>query len=149
MIEVQVPQNIQEHKSKIFANFTARQVVCLGIGVVVYLLSWNLFKNFFPDAELTTKIIACAIPAAIPMAFGFLQIQGQPLEKMGVVYLKENFLAPGVRLKEYRHPELERWEKDPYKTADEATAKKIAAARRSGKKDEFHVKRSRNYKGLR
>ena len=148
MIEVQIPQGIEEHEPKIIAGFTARQVVCLAIGILVFLLSWKGVGSVISGTS--AKVCVCGVITCIPLAFGFIKIQGQPLEKMGVVYIKENLLAPTWRIKEYRHPELEVWEKDVYKNADEETKKRVAKmkAQNKGKKEEFHAKRSRNYKGI-
>ena len=146
MIEIQIPQNVQTHEPKVVGRFTARQILFVCIAGVVGFIAWKVAKAAMPNVDTTTIIIIAGFAAFIPLAFGFIKIQDQPLEKMGWVVLKENILAPSVRRKEYRHPALEKWEKDPLKVAGIEEAEKHAPTKK--KKDEFHVKRSKKYRGI-
>ena len=150
MIEMQMPQNILKHKPKLVMGLNSRQLVFVAVAIGVALVGWFATKNTGLDTN--SRIFIIGTFTLIPLAFGFIQIQEQPLEKMGLVILRENFLAKSVRYKEYRHPELEKWEKDLNKSEFSANSQDNGSKKKSSSKNsskDIVVKRSKNYRGIR
>lgn len=77
---VEVPQNIDEVKHKIFLGLTKRQLICFGIGGLIVA---GVFYAAYGKAEITS-IVYLAFGAAVPaIAFAF------PSPRNGL-YLEDN-----------------------------------------------------------
>lgn len=109
MIERAIPKDILKHKAKMFAGLTSRQLICTGIAICVALVCWFTFTQSMPIGKL--RIIIVAIPSIIPLLFGFVTIQEQPLEKIGMDIIRDNFVSPPTRPKEIHYPEMEKFKK--------------------------------------
>ena len=72
-----IPKNIKKYKPKYFWGLNARQLVSLLIAGVLIAITIKLTGNL--PGEL--RIYISVIPAIFPVAFGFVEIYGLPLEK--------------------------------------------------------------------
>lgn len=165
MIEKPMPQDILKFTPKAVAGLTIREAFFVAIGALGSFLLYPTVKSFMPDSNW--DIILCttvAIGGVIPIAFGFIKPYGQPLEKVLLLYIKENVLAPAHRYKEYRHPEMEKYEElldvseyaslSTEEEEEETSGKKKKPSKKSQNSQSVTtknvvVKRSREYKGIR
>lgn len=109
MIERAIPRDIMKHKSKMFAGLTGRQLLFTFLSVMIGLLTWFSFTGGLPIGRL--RIIISVVPSIIPLLFGFVTIQDEPLEKIGANLIRENILTPPIRKKEIHYPEQEKQKK--------------------------------------
>lgn len=144
MIERAVPKDILKYKAKVFAGMTGRQIICMGIAAVVGYFAWAVLFGGFPIGKV--RIILTAIPTLVPIAFGFVTIQEQPLEKIGLEIFRDNFLTPQVRKKETRFPELEKFERKNEVIESDGKVRKLNCDKKTGK---IVVKRSQTIKTIR
>ena len=108
MIEAPIPQDILKYKAKFIGNFSTRETICLGTGIigsVAGYLTW--FSGFENGTVRSSLAFVCAL---IPIAFGFIRPYEMPLEKAILYAVVENYIWPAKRLKETRHPEYEKYE---------------------------------------
>lgn len=142
MIERAVPKDILKYKAKMFGGMNARQLVCLGAaaGVGFAIFSVTSFISVWQ-----VRAIVTAIPTLIPLAFGWIEIQNQPLEKIGMDIFRDNFLAPTIRRKETHYPEMEKFEKQNQVTEPDGKTRKLAV----DKNGKVVVKRSPEIKTIR
>ncbi len=150
MIEIQIPQNLEEHKTKIIFGLSMRQLVCVFVAIVIVIAEWTGFLKDL-DWKAEGKIILSAVTIIPVLIFGFIKIQEQPVEIMLGIVIRENLLAPGVRKKEIHYPEIEKWEKDVYKFETEEERKerlkKNKSAFSSGN-NKIEIKRSKEFKRI-
>jgi hypothetical protein len=143
MIERAVPKDILKHESKMFAGMTSRQLICIGIAVGIAGLLWFSFTQSLPVGKL--RIIIVAVPSFIPILFGFVKIQNQPLEKIGMDMLRDNFLTPVTRRKEIHYPEMEKSKRKPVVIEADGTERKL----KCDKDGKIIVTRSNSLKTIR
>lgn len=123
MINVRIPEEIRKYKAKIAFGLTARKIVCtlliFGICVPLY---------FFGKKYINEEIIAWAIIfIAVPLAsIGFVTINGMPMEKFFVVWIKYEVLYPKKR-KYHSENVFREWMK---KTNEEDMPKKRSEQKR-------------------
>lgn len=143
MIERAIPRDIMKHKAKMFAGMTGRQLLFMGIAVMVALFTWFTLTASLPIGKL--RIILVAIPSIIPLLFGFVTIQGEPLEKIGMDMIRDNLLTPVTRKKEIRYPEMEKYKKTLVVTEPDGKERKL----RCDKNGKVIVTRSNSIKTIR
>lgn len=143
MIERAIPKDIMKHKAKMFAGMTSRQLICFGIACAIGLVMWLSFTSSLPIGKL--RIVIVALPSMIPLLFGFVTIQGEPLEKIGMDMIRDNFLTPVTRRKEIRYPEMEKYKKSAVVTDEEGKERKL----RCDKNGKVIVTRSSTIKTIR
>lgn len=103
MIEVPIPHDILKYKAKFIGNFTARQFVSLCLGAAVGIF---FYMTCFKDVSGGIYFTALTI---IPFYLvGFVNIFGQPFEKIAWNVLYDNFICPVKRCYEVHHPEYEK-----------------------------------------
>lgn len=140
MIECSMTQDILKYKSKFVGGFSAREAVFLMIGACVGIFG---FFTLFSEFELNQRVICTGIIAAPILVFGFMRPFDQPMEKVLLPMIEDNFLAPPIRKKEIHHPEFEKYEKQhPVSSIEKG-------GRNKSQKKEFHVKASKEYKAIR
>lgn len=88
MIEVKIPAEIQEYKSKLIAGFSTRQVIAIAgsllVGVPTAVLGYG---HISPDILLWI-VIAIVVPFA---GFGFFTFKGMRFEEFVKVFFMINF----------------------------------------------------------
>lgn len=150
MIERPIPQDVLKFKTKFVAGLTMRQcitlLVCGGLAIVGY---GGLFSNI----EAQKVRIICTALLIIPAAIvGFVEIMGQPFEVTAKDMLIDNVIAPAIRKKEYRHPELEKYEKDitgKYLLNSEEIMEESSKNKKGKKKETVvKIKKSKEYPGM-
>lgn len=126
MIEIEMNADIREVKPKILLNFTLRQVVCMIIAILV-----ALPILIFVPADWFTRILIAVIPAMVPIACGWFEYSGLPLEQILLKMLRMYLVVPVVR--KYKSVNLYQ---DPDEAPDTAKKKK-------------KIKKSKEYKSFR
>ncbi len=148
MVESPMPQDILKYKAKFIANFTARQVVFVMVGVAVGIATWFMTGGL----AMNVRIVVAGIVGALFASPGFIFIFGQPIEKVLPAIITDNFLAPAVRKKETHFPELEKFERSrAWRTAEEnAEAEENAANKKKKKKvpKQDKIAKSKNYPAI-
>lgn len=142
MIERAIPKDILKYKAKMFGGLNARQLICIGIAAGLGFATWSVL-GFIEVWQV--RAIITAIPALIPLAFGWIEIQKQPLEKIGMDMFRENFLTPTTRRKEIHYPEMEKFAKQTSVTEADGTVRKLNV----DKNGKIVVKRSQEIKTIR
>lgn len=160
MIECNMPQDILKYEAKWIGPFSMRQALWGGAGIIMAVLSYTVF--FKNTADVSTRIVISALPALPFLAFGFIKIYGQPLEKSLAVIIMDNFIKPAKRPTMHEYPALKKWEKhrcfqpeeqiiSPYNELlpEEERKTKIVLTEKELKKlnkeKSFRVTRSKNY----
>lgn len=142
MIERAIPKDILKYRAKLFGGLNARQLLCLGaaaaVGYVVYGITGFI-------GVWQARVAVTVIPAIIPLAFGWVEIQKQPLEKIGMDMLKDNLLTPVTRRKEIRYPEMERFAQEKVAREPDGSVRRLS----TDKHGKVVVKRSPEIKTIR
>lgn len=98
MIIVPVPRDVREFKPKFIGPFSKREFVGVAAAAVVAAITFALTAVMELDITINQKVMAILIPAAVPLACGFIDVQGMPIW----VYLEnlviQNLLAPRHRV---------------------------------------------------
>lgn len=96
MIEVKVPKDILKYKTRLVGPFTFRQILCLGIALIVDFLFYRTVYQAMslPIEFLFYVILFLDIPI---MAFGYCMPMDLPLEKYLKITIETKILAPGKR----------------------------------------------------
>ena len=96
MIEVKIPAEIQEYKSKLIAGLSTRQVISI-VGALVIAVPLGLFgRKVIPEDILPWLVILTVVPFA---GFGFMTFKGMKFEEFMRVWLSMTFL-PQIRVYE-------------------------------------------------
>ena len=94
MIEVEMSKDLKDLSPKILGPFDKRQLICVGIGLAYALPLFFLL----PIDNFMTKIIISIIAMAPPLACGWCNLYGLPLEKFVMHIMRTKFKAPPVRV---------------------------------------------------
>ena len=95
MISVEIPQDILKRESKVLGNFSARQLICLGIAAALGGATFAGLRNTgVPTIVLRIVVVLVAL---VPLIFGFAKIYDEPVEKMLPIIIQDNLLLPAVR----------------------------------------------------
>lgn len=95
-IEMEIPKDIMKYKSKLIGPFTARQCLALIPASLLGLGAYNILKSFSVSSDTMIPIIMIV---TLPfLAFGWVSIQGLPLEKFIKVAFISAFISPTKRL---------------------------------------------------
>ena len=129
--------------AKMFAGLTGRQLLFMGIAVMVSIFTFFTLTDSLPIGKL--RIIIVAIPSIIPLLFGFVTIQGEPLEKIGMNMVIDNLLTPVTRRKEIRYPNMEKYKKTLVVTEPDGKERKL----RCDKNGKVIITRSNSIKTIR
>lgn len=95
MAYVSVPKDLTNIKTKFIGNFTKRQVVCFGLGVLFGFPAYFLIKSFAGTTIAFYILMAVMIPFFM---FGMLEKNGMPLEKYIKYYIQHKYVNPPVRV---------------------------------------------------
>lgn len=89
-LEVDIPVEIKDYKRKIIGALSGRQLVSLvaaaGIGLIGWFVSRNVVGLSMSNAGNVVMVLA-----TIPLAIGFLSIDGRPLEEYMSLMLRHYF----------------------------------------------------------
>ena len=93
MIEVKIPAEIQEYKSKLIAGLSTRQVISIAGALAVTVPLGIIGRQYIPADVLPWLIILAVVPFA---GFGFLKFKDMQFEDFMQAFLNMTFL-PQVR----------------------------------------------------
>ena len=97
MAYVDVPKDLTNIKTKFIGNFTKRQCVCFGIGVLVGFPGYFLARGALGTTGAFYVLIALMAPFFL---FGIVEKDGLPLEVYLLNYIRHVFVYPQIRLME-------------------------------------------------
>ena len=107
MAYVSVPKDLTKVKNKVAFNLTKRQIICLGIALVVGLPFYFLTRKTIGTSNAATGMVLLMLPAFL---FAMYEKDGMPLEKVLMNIITVHFLRPDIRCYEteniYEMPEL-------------------------------------------
>lgn len=106
MIGAPIPQDVLKFESKLIGNFTAREAVIYGAGIIV--AATVVFKAIPSYIDVNTKLIVGTLIMLVFFAWGHAKPFGQPLEKVIFPIIEDNLLKPSVRIKAYDRTEHEK-----------------------------------------
>ena len=96
MIEIQVPKDITTYKTKTVGPLTMRQLVIL---MLVIAMDFLLYTAVLKDRNLSAEAIMYIAALIDTPVFAFMfEIYGMPMEKLILIFLLCNVLAPGRRI---------------------------------------------------
>ena len=93
MIEVKIPAEIQEYKSKLIAGLSTRQVISIAGALAVTVPLGVIGRQYIPEDVLPWLIILAVVPFA---GFGFLKFKDMQFEDYMKAFLSMTFL-PQIR----------------------------------------------------
>ena len=93
MIEVKIPAEIQEYKSKLIAGLSTRQVISIAGALAVTVPLGVIGRQYIPEDVLPWLVILSVVPFA---GFGFLKVKDMLFEDFMRAWLNMTFL-PQVR----------------------------------------------------
>ena len=93
MIEVKIPAEIQEYKSKLIAGLSTRQVISIAGALAVTVPLGVIGRQYIPADVLPWLVILSVVPFA---GFGFLKVKDMLFEDFMRAWLNMTFL-PQVR----------------------------------------------------
>jgi hypothetical protein len=96
MIEVKIPAEIQEYKSKLIAGLSTRQVISIAGALAVTVPLGVIGQQYIPEDVLPWLIILAVVPFA---GFGFLKFKDMQFEDFMKAFLSMTFL-PQIRVYE-------------------------------------------------
>lgn len=97
MAYVDVPKDLTNIKTKFIGNFTKRQCVCFGLGVLVGFPGYFIAKAGMGTTGAFYVLIALMAPFFL---FGIVEKDGLPLETYLLNYIRHVFVYPQVRFVE-------------------------------------------------
>lgn len=98
MIIMPVPKDVRSFKPKFMGPFTKREALGVGGAVVLLVITYALTAPLAESTTMTQRATIAMIPAAIPLAFGFIDIQDMPIWVYAWNMIVQNFLAPRHRV---------------------------------------------------
>ncbi len=96
MIEVKIPADIQEYKSKLIAGLSVRQVIAIGGALVTTVPVGVYFHDKISPDYLLWIIILMVVPF---VGYGFVRFKGMPFEQF-IVVLWRFYFEPQRRVYE-------------------------------------------------
>ena len=97
MAYVDVPKDLTNIKTKFIGNFTKRQCVCFGLGIIVGFPGYFIIRSFAGTTPAFYSLIAIMAPFFL---FGLVEKDGLPLEAYLINFIRHRFAYPQIRLSE-------------------------------------------------
>lgn len=97
MAYVDVPKDLTNIKTKFIGNFTKRQCVCFGMGIVVGFPGYFIIRSLAGTTPAFYSLIALMAPFFL---FGIMEKDGLPLEVYLLNFIRHRYAYPQVRLME-------------------------------------------------
>ena len=94
MIEVKIPAEIQEYKSKLIAGLSTRQVISIAGALAVTVPLGVFGRHYIPADILPWLVILSVVPFA---GFGFLKVKDMLFEDFMRAWLNMTFLFTGLK----------------------------------------------------
>lgn len=97
MAYVDVPKDLTNIKTKFIGNFTKRQCICFGIGIIFGFPGYFIVRSFCGTTIAFYALIAIMAPFFL---FGIVEKDGLPLEAYLINFIRHRFAYPEIRLSE-------------------------------------------------
>ena len=97
MAYVDVPKDLTNIKTKFIGNFTKRQCICFGLGVLVGFPGYFIIRSVAGTTPAFYSLIAIMAPFFL---FGIVEKDGLPLEEFLLNFIRHRFAYPEIRLSE-------------------------------------------------
>ncbi len=94
MIDIRIPKEIRQYEAKFVGPFTMRQTICVGVGLTVCILIYNVLKPFISRDLMMFFLL---LPAAAIFLFGWVKPYGMRFEQFFISAFINNFIAPKKR----------------------------------------------------
>ncbi len=94
MAYVDVPKDLTNIKTKFIGNFTKRQCVCFGLGIVVGFPGYFIARGAIGTTGAFYVLIALMAPFFL---FGIMEKDGLPLEVYLLNFIRHVFVYPQIR----------------------------------------------------
>lgn len=98
MIIMPVPKDVRDFKPKFIGPFSKREFIGVVAAVVIAVLTFALTYPFSMGMTVNQRAVIVLIPGVVPLACGFIDIQGMPIWVYARNLLIQNFLAPRHRV---------------------------------------------------
>ena len=98
MIIMPVPRDVREFKPKFIGPFSKREFIGVAAAAALAVLAFALTHPFSAGMTVNQRAVTVLIPGAIPLACGFIDIEGMPVWVYARNLLIQNFLAPRHRV---------------------------------------------------
>ncbi len=98
MIIMPVPKDVREFKPKFIGPFSKREFIGVAATVAIAILTFALTYPFAAGMTVNQRAVIVLIPGVVPLACGFIDIQGMPIWVYARNLLIQNFLAPRHRV---------------------------------------------------
>lgn len=97
MIEIKIPKEIKDYKSKLFFNLTVRQLLCSGLAIGICVPLY-IFGKRYVDEEIISWLV---ILIAAPLFFmGFFKMNGMNFESFAKEWFDFYF---GIQRRKYEY----------------------------------------------
>jgi len=127
MLQTTIPKDIRKYEAKMAGPFTTRQTIFFVIACICAYIAWFLLKN----------VNACFLFAIPAIAFGWVKVYGQPLEKFIKSAFISNFVSPKQR--KYKTKNIYKLAEDDFTPLNEKETKKIKKKyKKEAKKNELY-----------
>ena len=97
MAYVDVPKDLTNIKTKFIGNFTKRQCICFGLGIVAGFPGYFIIRSIAGTTPAFYSLIAIMAPFFL---FGIVEKDGLPLEEFLLNFIRHRFAYPQIRLTE-------------------------------------------------
>ena len=94
MIEIKVPKEITEYKSKFMFGLTVRQFISLAAALGICVPLYIFGKDFMPEDLVSWLIMLIGAPV---LAFGFFRFHGMTFEQFLLLIFRQKFVEPQRR----------------------------------------------------
>ena len=122
MIEVEIPNNIAEYKTKLLFGLTGKQVACVALTATCIFLDFKFLKPYIGE---TFAIFLAVIPAFLAAMFGWVEPYGMTFDKYLKSVLLQAFIAPRKRKAKTLSSIVVPCDKNYVGTADEELAGEV------------------------
>lgn len=97
VIEIKIPKEIKDYKSKLFFNLTVRQCVCSGAALGICVPLYIFGKNFMSEDTVSWIVILIAVPLFL---MGFFKFNNMYFEEFAKEWISFNF---GIQRRKYEY----------------------------------------------
>lgn len=98
MIEIKIPKEIKDYKSKLFFNLTVRQCICSGAALSICVPLYIFGKNFMSEDAVSWIVILIAVPLFL---MGFFKYNNMYFEEFAKEWIIFNMI--GVQRRKYEY----------------------------------------------
>ena len=98
MIIMPVPRDVREFKPKFIGPFSKREFIGVAAAAVLVVLTFAVTYPLSTGMTINQRAVIVLVPGVVPLACGFIDIQGMPVWIYARNLVIQNFLAPRHRV---------------------------------------------------